>query len=64
MTPEKLKAEFRQRGQTFSQWARDNGYRPQQVLRLINGFDKGHRGKAHEIAVRLGLKPDPSKTKA
>ena len=59
MTPDQLKAQFRASGQTFSQWARDHGYRPQQVLRLINGFDKGHRGQAHEIAVALGIEPKP-----
>lgn len=64
MTPEQLKAQFRARGQTFSQWARERGYRPQQVLRLINGFDKGHRGKAHEIAVQLGIKADPKKAQS
>jgi gp16 family phage-associated protein len=56
MTPEQIKKQFRQRGDTFSQWARERGYRPQQVLRVLNGFDKGHRGKAHEIAVELGMK--------
>lgn len=56
MTPDQVKQRFRQRGQTFSQWARDHGYRVNQVLRVLNGFDKGHYGKAHEIAVKLGLK--------
>jgi gp16 family phage-associated protein len=23
---------------------------------VLNGFDKGHYGKAHDIAVKLGLK--------
>lgn len=56
MTPEQIKKQFRARGHSFSQWARENGYRPNQVLRVLNGFDKGHRGKAHDIAVKLGLK--------
>ena len=56
MTPDQIKNNFRQRGHTFSQWARERGYRPQQVLRVLSGCDKGHRGKAHEIAVALGLK--------
>lgn len=58
MTPDQVKKRFRQRGQTFSSWARENGFRPNQVLRVLNGFDKGHYGKAHEIAVKLGLKPN------
>ncbi|WP_219211907.1 DNA-binding protein [Variovorax boronicumulans] len=57
MTPDQLKQRFRARGMTFSQWARDNGYRANKVIRVVNGFDKGHYGQAHEIAVKLGLKP-------
>lgn len=56
-TPDQIKQRFRQRGVTFSQWARDNGYPANKVLRVLNGFEKGHYGKAHEIAVKLGLKP-------
>jgi gp16 family phage-associated protein len=59
MTPEQVKARFRQRGETISQWARAQGYTPQKVIRVLNGFDKGHRGEAHTIAVKLGLKPAP-----
>lgn len=57
MTPEQIKHRFRARGETFSQWARDHGYPVNKVLRVLNGFEKGHYGKAHEIAVKLGLKP-------
>lgn len=56
MTPEQVKAKFRAQGKTFSEWARTNGFRPNQVTRVLNGFDKGHYGKAHDIAVKLGLK--------
>ena len=56
-TPDQIKQRFRQRGQIFSQWARDNNYPVNKVLRVLNGFEKGHYGKAHEIAVKLGLKP-------
>ena len=56
-TPDQIKQRFRQRGETFSQWARDNNYPVNKVLRVLNGFEKGHYGKAHEIAVKLGLKP-------
>ena len=62
MTPEQIKHRFRQRGETFSQWARDNGYSGNKVLRGLNGVDKGHYGKAHEIAVKLGLKPGSDTT--
>lgn len=62
MTPDQLKQHFRANGMTFTQWAKDHGYRPNQVLRVLNGFDKCTRGAAHDIAVKLGLKPDPSQT--
>jgi gp16 family phage-associated protein len=59
MTPAQIKQKFRREGRTFSAWAREHGYSPNKVVRLINGFDKGHYGQAHEIAVKLGLKPAP-----
>lgn len=55
-TPEQVKAEFHRNGWTFSSWARQHGYREQEVYRVLNGFTKGKYGKAHEIAVKLGLK--------
>ncbi len=57
MTPEQIKSNFRRRGLTISQWARDHGYPINKVIRVLNGFEKGNYGKAHEIAVKLGLKP-------
>ena len=62
MTPEQIKQRFRQRGITFSQWARDNGYPINRVLRVLNGFEKGYYGKSHEIAVKLGLKAETDTT--
>jgi gp16 family phage-associated protein len=56
MTAEQIKKRFRQKGQTFSAWARAHGYKPNKVIRVLNGFDKGHYGQAHEIAQKLGLK--------
>lgn len=55
-TADQIKTEFHNQGQTFSNWARINGYREQEVYRVLNGFAKGKYGKAHEIAVKLGLK--------
>lgn len=56
MTPDQLKRNFQQQGKTFAEWARDHGYTSQEVYRVVNGFAKAKRGKAHEIAVKLGLK--------
>ncbi|CRZ20616.1 DNA-binding protein [Kingella kingae] len=56
LTPEQVKKNFKQKGITFSGWAREHGYRPQEVIRVVNGFSKASYGKGHEIAVKLGLK--------
>ncbi|MDK4680421.1 DNA-binding protein [Kingella negevensis] len=56
LTPEQVKKNFKQKGITFSGWAREHGYRPQEVIRVLNGFSKASRGQGHEIAVKLGLK--------
>ncbi|ASQ19255.1 DNA-binding protein [Salmonella enterica] len=58
MTAEQVKSLFRQRGVTFTRWAEENGYSRNEVYRVLNGFTKGRYGKSHEIAVKLGLKPD------
>ncbi|MFP1724054.1 MULTISPECIES: DNA-binding protein [Lonsdalea] len=59
-TPEQVKQLFRQNGWTFNRWAEENGYRPSDVYRVLNGLTKAKYGKGHEIAVKLGLKtPQP-----
>jgi gp16 family phage-associated protein len=63
-TPDQVRERFRREGKTLSQWARDNGYQPNKVYRVMAGIDKGYYGDAHDIAVKLGLKPNPSKTAA
>lgn len=69
MTPFQLKAKqvkdrFDQQGIPISQWADQQGYRRCDVYRVLNGYTPCKRGLPHEIAVKLGLKPDPSKTTA
>lgn len=56
LTPKELKESFQAEGKTFAGWARENGYTENEVYRVVNGFAKGTRGKAHEIAKQLGLK--------
>ena len=58
MTAEQVKSLFRPRGVTFTRWAEENGYSRNEVYRVLNGFTKARYGKSHEIAVKLGLKPD------
>lgn len=59
MTADQIKKRFVSEGRTISSWARDNGYSPPAVYRVLNGYERGVRGTAHEIAVKLGLKPSP-----
>jgi len=60
LTPDQVKAKLRAHGVTCSEWARQNGYAPRKVIRLLNGYEKGHYGQSHEIAVKLGLKATPA----
>lgn len=63
LTSEQVKARFRARGQSIAAWARqhaDKGWTLDHVYRVLNGQQKGHRGRAHDIAVALGLKVEPS----
>ncbi|HAU3148744.1 TPA: DNA-binding protein [Salmonella enterica subsp. diarizonae] len=57
MTPAQVKTRFQQRGITVTQWAEENGYSREAVYRVLNGITKAKYGQAHEIAVKLGLKP-------
>jgi gp16 family phage-associated protein len=57
MTPEQIKERLRQEGRTMKDWSRERGVSDYAaVRRLMNGFNKGAYGKAHEIAVSLGIK--------
>jgi len=64
MSAEQIKRSFQQRGITFTDWAAANGYTRNEVYRVLNGQAKAHYGKAHDIAVKLGLKADPEKLAA
>ncbi len=59
LTPDQVRAGFRAKGTTLSQWARERGYDRQHVYRVMGGQCKAYYGIAHQIAVELGLKlPD------
>ncbi|GAB1439196.1 DNA-binding protein [Providencia sp.] len=60
ISPEQVKANLNLSGITITQWAKDNGYSRNEVYRVLNGVVKAKYGKAHEIAVKLGLKPHPA----
>lgn len=50
-----VKAEFKRKGITVTQWARDHGFPPNAVYQVLNGFARGYHGQAYKIAVALGL---------
>lgn len=56
MTPQQVKQSLQQRGITVTQWAMQHGYSREAVYRVLNGQSKANYGKAHDIAVKLGLK--------
>jgi gp16 family phage-associated protein len=60
MSAEAIKQNFQQRGITFADWAAEHGYTRQEVYRVLNGQAKAKYGKAHEIAVKLGMKSSAS----
>lgn len=64
MSSEQVKLRFQQQGITFTEWAAANGYTRNEVYRVLNGQSKAHYGKAHEIAVKLGLKAAPEQLAA
>lgn len=43
-------------GQSVSGWAREHGFHPSMVRRVINGEVSGRIGASHKIAVMLGMK--------
>jgi gp16 family phage-associated protein len=51
-----VREEFRRKGQTIAGWAKKNGFRPQTVRRVIDEESRCYYGKAHQIAVLLGMK--------
>ncbi len=61
-TPDQVKKEFMDSGTPVSTWAENHGFTPQEVYKVLNGQSKGNFGKAHKIAVALGLKPQPKVT--
>lgn len=61
-TPDQVRQEFINSGTPISVWANENGFIPQEVYKVLNGQIKGNFGRAHKIAVALGLKKQPKVT--
>lgn len=64
LTPSQVKDKFKAQGTTVAAWAKSHGYRPHAVYQVLNGLTKANHGKAHEIAVALGIKPQPDRQAA
>jgi len=47
-------------GIPISQWAMSHGFKPQEVYAFVSGKTTGVRGRAHQIAVALGVRPPPT----
>jgi gp16 family phage-associated protein len=60
-SPAEVREDFERHGVSISKWARDRGFDESLVRAVLLERAKGRYGKAHEIAVALGLKPDPGK---
>lgn len=60
LTANEARARIRLRGITLTKWASDHGYSRDDVYRVLGGQLKAHFGRAHEIAVALGMKPSTS----
>jgi gp16 family phage-associated protein len=54
---ETVRQRFFLRGETVAGWARANSFDQRQVYAVLSGRNKATRGRAHVIAVALGLKP-------
>lgn len=57
-----VKQELNANGTPVSTWAKERGFTPQEVYKVLNGQVKGNFGRAHQIAVALGLKLGPKVT--
>lgn len=60
LTIDEVRRELRARGLTISGWARTQGFSQAEVYAVLNGRTKGNWGRAHKVAVALGLKAKPS----
>lgn len=60
LTPNEVKEKFEAEGKTVSSWADSHGFPRDAVYAVLSGRTHGRRGKAHHIAVALGIKRNPA----
>ena len=63
MKPSRIKAQFEAEGITIKEWAVSNGFNPRTVYAVLQGNLQCKHGISHKIAVALGMKKQPAKTK-
>lgn len=49
-------AKLAKQGKSKTELAREKGLDPHQVIRFLNGYGRGTRGKSHLVASKLGFK--------
>lgn len=59
-TVEEFLADLEANGDTVVAWAKRHKFPAWAVYRLTSGVEKGKRGRAHTIAVAMGIKADPN----
>ena len=57
-----IKSEFQLQGMSIAAWARARAFDPRLVYAVLGGRNKASRGKSHQIAIALGIKPGPQIT--
>lgn len=62
LTTQERRQQFADSGESVKDWAKSNGFGDDltSVYRVLNDQSPARRGKHHEIAVKLGLKPAPA----
>ncbi|WP_457334905.1 DNA-binding protein [Rhizobacter sp. P5_C2] len=57
-TFQEARGDFRSRGITIANWAKENDFEIKLVYAVLAGERKCYRGESHRIAVALGIKED------
>lgn len=59
-TPAEARQLFVAQGISVAEWARERGFSPALVYRVLRGETECLRGHSHEIGVALGIKAPPT----
>lgn len=57
-TPDKdrIYSKLHAENKTLKEWAKENGFTYQTVVRVVNGTHKANRGDGLAVAIKLGIK--------